>query len=102
MHDEPHHDGHAEQLQQAMGGGPISTSRDAARTPRMGGRTRLLDEGTIERVYEVVRSSPGLRSQQVMKQVPYAPKLVKLALAKLRADKRIKMQGQKRGATYTA
>jgi hypothetical protein len=104
-------EGIAEQLRQTMGGGSSSSPTAApgaapfnggAPKPRKGGRARLLDDGTIERIYDVVKSSPGLRSEQVMKQLPFTPKLVKLALAKLREAKRIKMKGQKRGATYTA
>jgi hypothetical protein len=96
------------QLQQTIGAqnsttsAPRAMSNGSALKPAKAGRPRLLDAGAIERVYDVVKASPGLRSEQLMKLLPLTPKLVKLALAKLREAKRIKMAGVKRGATYEA
>lgn len=79
-----------------------SSSDDAPAAGGKRGRRGALNEATLARVLEAVKGSPGLRSEQIQKQLPLAPKLVKAALAKLRAAKRVKTSGQKRATTYAA
>lgn len=77
----------------------------AAAAPATGGkrgRRGSLNEPTLTRVLDIVKGTPGLRSEQIQKQLPLAPKVVKAALAKLRAAKRVKTTGEKRAMTYAA
>ena len=83
---------------------PASSSNGAA-APATGGkrgRRGSLNEPTLTRVLDIVKGTPGLRSEQIQKQLPLAPKVVKAALAKLRAAKRVKTTGEKRAMTYAA
>lgn len=66
------------------------------------GRRGALDEATVTRVLKVVEDNPGLRSEEIYRKLPLKPDLAKKALAKLRADKRVKTTGEKRGMTYAA
>jgi hypothetical protein len=100
----------ANQLMHVMGSGAgrqvaaASTSSASAAAPATGGGKRgrrgALNEPTLTRVLDIVKGTPGLRSEQIQKQLPLAPKLVKAALAKLRAAKRVKTTGEKRAMTY--
>lgn len=71
-------------------------------TKRQGrsGRNGQLDEETINRVLKIVEGQPGLRSEQIYKELPLPPELTKKALAKLREDKRVKTKGERRAMTY--
>ena len=88
--------------QQLAAASASSSSDDAPATGGKRGRRGALNESMLARVLEVVKGEPGLRSEQIQKQLPLAPKLVKAALAKLRAAKRVKTTGQKRATTYAA
>jgi hypothetical protein len=77
-----------------------ASSDDAPATGGKRGRRGGLNEATLARVLDAVKGTPGLRSEQIQKQLPLAPKVVKAALAKLRAAKRVKTSGQKRATTY--
>jgi hypothetical protein len=97
----------AEQLRHVTAAGATAKGRQAralapakADGQRRGRRARL-DEATVSRVLKVVADSPGLRSEQIQGKLPIPPKVVKAALAKLRADKRVKTAGEKRATTYT-
>ena len=87
---------------QQLAAASTSSSDDAPATGGKRGRRGALNESMLARVLEVVKGEPGLRSEQIQKQLPLAPKLVKAALAKLRAAKRVKTTGQKRATTYAA
>jgi len=50
----------------------------------------------------MVKKKPGLRSEQLQKELSLAPKLVKAGLAQLRKDKRVKTSGERRSTTYAA
>ena len=101
----------ASQLMHVMGSGAgrqpaaavaASNGAPAAATGGKRGRRGALNEALLGRVLEIVKGTPGLRSEQIQKQLPMAPKVVKAALAKLRAAKRVKTTGEKRAMTYAA
>src|ERR1700743_3767493 len=89
----------AEQLSAAIGGGGVrrATASAAAPAPAGGGkrgRRGALNAATLSRVLDAGKSSAGLRSEQLQKQLPaLPPKTVKAALAKLRESKRVKTSG---------
>jgi hypothetical protein len=89
-------------------GATPATTRGAAATPahapkasRRGGRRgrRGPNESTIEKVLDFIKSTPGLRSEQIAKQLGGD---VKSALAKLRAAGKVKTSGARRATTYAS
>jgi hypothetical protein len=82
---------------------PTATSKAARGTKgRRSGRPGALDDATLSQVFKVVEDNPGLRSEEIYKKLSLAPQLAKKALAKLRAQKRVKTKGAKRATTYAA
>jgi hypothetical protein len=78
----------------------------AARTPgrrgRPPGRRNGVSSDSLDQLVEFIRKNPGLRSEQIQGELQLAPGAVKAALAKLRAERRVKTAGQRRATTYTA
>ena len=64
------------------------------------GRSRRLTDADLDLMVRAVGSFPGLRSEQLYGKVELPPKLAKAALARLRAQKRVKTKGEKRATTY--
>lgn len=95
-------------------GGAVSAPRQAATTPaarkpagrkprkagRRGGR-RSADDGTLDKVLSFVQAHPGLRNEQIRGQIGLPRAALAGALAKLRADGRLKTSGVARAMTYT-
>ena len=80
-------------------------ARAAASAPKprgRRGRRGTLDEATVARVFKVIEDNPGLRTEEIYKKLPLPADQAKKALAKLRADGRVKTKGQKRATTYAA
>ena len=59
-----------------------------------------LTEDVLERIVEVVKTSPGLRSEQIQAELDLPRPLVKAGLSKLRVTKRVKTTGHRRSTTY--
>jgi hypothetical protein len=75
---------------------------EAATRGRRRGRRGRLDQATLDQILRVVSRSPGMRSEQIQKALPFERTLVKAGLAKLRELKKVKTNGIKRATTYAA
>jgi hypothetical protein len=75
-------------------------TRGAGKNGKKLGRRGRLDEGTLGQILKTVEKHPGLRSEQIQKQLDVDPRLVKAGLARLRAEKRVKTTGERRATTY--
>jgi hypothetical protein len=89
-----------------MTGGAKAAAKPAKEKPvkrRRGRRGRRgPNSAGVEKVLKFVQSHPGLRSEQIQKQMDLASARVKGALLKLRATGKVKTKGQKRATTYQA
>jgi hypothetical protein len=65
--------------------------------PPGGGR---LSPAAMESLVEVIRKKPGLRSEQIQREVSLGAKVVKAGLAQLRKERRVRTSGQRRSTTY--
>jgi hypothetical protein len=74
----------------AVGTKPAATS---SRRPRRG-----VADADIKRVLDYIARNPGKRTEEIGKGIGAD---AKPALAKLRAEKKVKTRGQKRATTYT-
>jgi hypothetical protein len=81
-------------------GGSGSTTATGARRGRPPGRGKL-SGAAIDQLLEIIRKHPGLRSEQIQREIALAPKAVKAGLAQLRKDKRVRTSGQRRSTTYS-
>ncbi len=81
--------------------GSGSTTASGARRGRPPGRGKL-SGAAIDQILDVIRKHPGLRSEQIQREISLAPKAVKAGLAQLRKDKRVRTSGQRRSTTYSA
>lgn len=91
-----HANGHANRLPKRLA---------TAKTSVGGGRRRKrrgVDGATLARVLQVIKSKPGLRSEQIYEKLPLPRELTKKALAKLRGDKLVKTKGTRRATKYIA
>ncbi|MBX3156977.1 MAG: hypothetical protein KF773_13465 [Deltaproteobacteria bacterium] len=88
----------------AKGGGATSVLSVVARGGRGRGTKRTSDEleKLSESFVEFVKSNPGLRIEQINKQLGTTTKDLALPIRKLIADGDIKVKGQKRSTTYFA
>ncbi len=59
-------------------------------------------EGLSEKFVEYVRDNPGMRIEQINKQLGTSTKDLALPIRKLIADGTLKVKGQKRSTTYFA
>ncbi len=69
--------------------------------PGQRGRRSLVDSATLERIAGFIEKTPGLRSEEIQRELALPPKLVKIGLAKLRDTKRVRTAGQRRATTYS-
>jgi len=60
-----------------------------------------VNERVLAKLLGVIKTSPGLRSEQIYEKVNMSKKLAKAGLAKLREMRKVKIKGQKRAASYT-
>jgi hypothetical protein len=72
-----------------------------ARRGRPPGKGRLSSAG-LDQIVDVIRKKPGLRSEQIQRELSLAPKVVKAGLAQLRKERRVRTSGQRRSTTYSA
>ncbi len=72
-----------------------------ARRGRPPGRRGRLSAGTLDQIIEVVKKKPGLRSEQIQRELDFGPGVVKAGLARLRLEHRVRTSGQRRATTYT-
>ena len=79
-----------------------SRAAAAGATPRPRGRPGRLDQGLLVRVMALIQKHPGLRSEEIQKQIVAPKGAVKKVLAKLREQKRVKTTGHKRVTKYAA
>jgi hypothetical protein len=85
-------------LRPGNGSGGTGTGARRGRPPG-GGK---LSPAAVDQILAIVKKKPGLRSEQLQRELSLAPKLVKAGLAQLRKDKRVKTSGQRRSTTYAA
>ena len=78
------------------GSGKGGRGGKAARGARGGSSGSAL----LDQLVTFIAKNPGLRSEQIQKQVRQKPGVVKAALAKLRAARRVKTSGDRRSTTY--
>jgi hypothetical protein len=69
------------------------------RARRSGGRAGN-DEVMLDKLVQLIENKPGLRSEQIQKELGLPPKLVKAGLAKLREEHRVRTIGERRAMTY--
>ena len=69
--------------------------------PGQRGRRSLVDAATLERIAGFIEKTPGLRSEEIQRELALPSKLVKIGLAKLRDTKRVRTAGQRRATTYS-
>ena len=70
------------------------------RRGRPPGSRSKLSSGAIDQILEVIRKKPNLRSEQIQRELTLAPGVVKSGLAKLRLERRVRTNGQRRSTTY--
>jgi hypothetical protein len=61
---------------------------------------RGVSPAALTQILDVVRKKPGLRSEQIQREVSLASKMVKAGLAQLRKEHRVRTAGQRRSTTY--
>lgn len=77
--------------------GSGTVANGSVRRGRSGGASPQL----VSTVLEAIKRSPGLRTEQIYAKLPSHPApRVKAALARLRADKKVKTSGTRRAMTY--
>jgi hypothetical protein len=91
-------------LQGGGGEGGVPTPLRSKRGPRAKGgkRTPQELEGLKKTIVAAIRKSPGLRSEQLAKELGTTTKELQLPMIQLRESKAIRMKGQKRAAQYFA
>ncbi len=82
-------------LRPSNGGGAAPAPRRGR--PPGGGR---LSPAALDQLLEVIRKKPGLRSEQIQREVSLGAKAVKAGLAQLRKERRVRTSGQRRSTTY--
>jgi hypothetical protein len=80
-------------LRPSGGGGAMPARR--GRPPGRG-----VSPAALTQILDVIRKKPGLRSEQIQREVSLAPKVVKAGLAQLRKERRVRTAGQRRSTTY--
>jgi hypothetical protein len=96
-----------EQLQSALGGAAPAArktrgpGRKSAGT-RGGKRSSEQVDAFAARILDVVKKKPGLRGEQLSKEMKTDTKSLRLPMLKLIGDKKVKTKGQRRGMTYFA
>lgn len=80
--------------------GASAAPTGGARRGRPPGRGNRLSGAAIDQILDVIRKKPGLRSEQIQRELSQPPKAVKAGLAQLRKDRRVRTSGQRRSTTY--
>lgn len=70
-----------------------------ARRGRPPGRGKV-SGASVDQILDAIRKHPGLRSEQLQREISLAPKAVKVGLAQLRKEGRVRTSGQRRSTTY--
>jgi hypothetical protein len=94
-----------DQIHSALGGAaPARRTRGPGRKAAgtRGKRSSEQVDAFAARILEVVKKKPGLRGEQISKEMKTDTKSLRLPMLKLIADKKVKTKGQRRGMTYTA
>ena len=68
---------------------------------RGGGFTAATSDALAGRVLDLIAKTPGLRAEEISKQLGAKPEAVKATLAGLRATGSVKVSGKARGTRYT-
>jgi hypothetical protein len=86
------------------GAGLGTPSRRSARSPRKSGGKRTPEElATFKTtLLTFIKRNPGLRTEQIAKELSASTKELQLPMLQLRDEKSIRMKGQKRAAQYFA
>lgn len=82
---------------------PSSANGGAPGRPRRGrppGKPRFSD-AALAQIVEVIRKKPGLRSEQIQRELSLGAGVVKAGLAQLRKERRVRTSGQRRSTTYS-
>lgn len=81
-----------------------STKRAVSPRPKSRGGKRTAAELDAVKItlLAVIRKQPGLRTEQIAKEVGASTKELQLPMLQLREEKRIRIKGQKRAAQYFA
>ena len=82
-------------------GGGAAKPAAAPQPGRKRRRRRGPDVAVMERLMSFIKSKPGLRSEEIRKQLQLDPVDAKAALAQLRADSKVRTKGDRRTTTYT-
>ena len=77
-------------------------AKAAALEPAKRGNNGKSGDGTVRELLAFIARHPGLRSEQIRKEVGLAQPIVKAALAQLRAESKVRTQGNRRATTYSA
>jgi hypothetical protein len=84
-------------------GQAVAGGRSAANVRRNGGKRTADELATFKtRVLGVIKMSPGLRTEEIAKQLGATTKELQLPMRQLREEKLIRMKGEKRAASYSA
>ena len=104
------HPRHGKWTVRAAGMSAKQTAGPTAKAPRKrattwagkggGGTQASGGEALLGRVLDLIAKTPGLRAEEVSKQLGAKPEAVKEALAELRASGRVKVSGKARGTRY--
>jgi hypothetical protein len=72
-----------------------------ARRGRPPGRRGKLSAAALDQIIDVVKKKPGLRSEQIQRELDFGQGVVKAGLARLRLERRVRTSGQRRATTYS-
>lgn len=76
-------------------------SATGARRGRPPGRRNAMSGASLDQIIEFIRKHPGLRSEQIQAELQLPAGAVKVGLAKLRLERKVKTAGQRRATTYS-
>jgi hypothetical protein len=92
------------QFSSLLSGGQVGNGRSISRAPKArpkGGKRTAEDLEAIKKtIVSAIRKSPGVRSEELAKQLGTTTKELQLPMLQLRESKAIRMKGQKRAAQY--
>ena len=87
-------------LRPSGAGSSAASAPTGARRGRPPGKRNKLSSAVLDQILEVVKKKPGLRSEQIQKEIDAGPGVVKAGLARLRVERRVRTSGQRRSTTY--
>jgi hypothetical protein len=85
----------------AYNGGSAAANGTGKRRGRPPGK-RPFTAATLDQIVDVIRKRPGLRSEQLQRELGLPRGVVKAGLAQLRKDRRVRTVGERRSTTYAA